>query len=151
MVELEIKNLKQTKLVAKFLAETVKPVLIKEKKLLLILRGELGSGKTTFAQIFGRSLGVKGKIKSPTFILWQIYPFKLKGQTFRFNHLDLYRLKNRAEVKSLVGPDLIQAGDIFLIEWGEKLTGRVKAPRFNLDFKMIGPSQRLISIDYAKK
>ncbi|MCL4358293.1 hypothetical protein M1525_00530, partial [Patescibacteria group bacterium] len=64
---------------------------------------------------------------------------------------DLYRLKNRAEVKSLVGPDLIQAGDIFLIEWGEKLTGQVKASRFNLDFKIIGPNQRLISIDYAKK
>jgi len=80
----------------------------------LLLAGDLGSGKTTFAQGFGRGLGVEEPITSPTFTLVRTYPGKLT-----LVHADLYRLDSVAEVEDLGLPELMDQGGVALVEWGD--------------------------------
>ena len=58
----------------------------------LILAGDLGTGKTAFAQGFARGLGVEEQVTSPTFILARSYEGRL-----RMHHLDVYRLDHLQE------------------------------------------------------
>jgi tRNA threonylcarbamoyladenosine biosynthesis protein TsaE len=87
------------------------------------LVGPLGSGKTTFVQALGRELKIRQKITSPTFILLQAFPFKLKtGKSVWLYHLDLYRTKNFREVKALGLLEVWGRPDtVTLIEWANKI------------------------------
>jgi len=87
------------------------------------LVGPLGSGKTTFVQALGRELKIRNKITSPTFILLQAFPFKLKTKkSVWLYHLDLYRTKNFREVKSLGFLEVWGRPDtVTLIEWADKI------------------------------
>ena len=80
----------------------------------ILLSGELGAGKTTFTQGFGRALGVDSPITSPTFTLVQIYPGRLQ-----IVHVDVYRLEHLQEVIDLGLPEMLDDGAVALIEWGE--------------------------------
>jgi tRNA threonylcarbamoyladenosine biosynthesis protein TsaE len=83
---------------------------------LLLLAGDLGAGKTAFAQGFGRGLGVTETITSPTFTLAQEYEGRL-----RLHHLDVYRIDNLAEVGGLALAELLDDGGVVLIEWGDAI------------------------------
>ena len=87
------------------------------------LIGPLGSGKTTFAQSLGKELKIRQKITSPTFILLQAFPFKLKHKKeVWFYHLDLYRTKIFKEVKALGLLEVWGRPDtVMLIEWADKI------------------------------
>ena len=80
----------------------------------LLLSGDLGAGKTTFTQGFGRGLGVAEQITSPTFMLVQLYPGRLT-----LIHVDVYRLDHLQEVVDLGLPEMLDDGAVALIEWGE--------------------------------
>ena len=83
---------------------------------LILLVGDLGSGKTAFAQGFGRGLGVAGAITSPTFTLHRRYDGRLT-----LHHLDVYRLSQLAEVDDLALPELLEGPSVTLIEWGDTI------------------------------
>jgi tRNA threonylcarbamoyladenosine biosynthesis protein TsaE len=83
---------------------------------LLLLAGDLGAGKTAFAQGFGAGLGVTEPITSPTFTLAQQYDGRL-----RMHHLDVYRLEQMAEVLDLGLAELLDDGGVVLIEWGDAI------------------------------
>jgi tRNA threonylcarbamoyladenosine biosynthesis protein TsaE len=83
---------------------------------LLLLAGDLGAGKTAFAQGFGTGLGVTEPITSPTFTLAQQYDGRL-----RMHHLDVYRLEHMAEVLDLGLAELLDDGGVVLIEWGDAI------------------------------
>ncbi|MGH9233716.1 MAG: tRNA (adenosine(37)-N6)-threonylcarbamoyltransferase complex ATPase subunit type 1 TsaE [Acidimicrobiales bacterium] len=85
---------------------------------LVVLAGDLGAGKTTFTQGFGRALGVTEPITSPTFTLAQQYEGRL-----RVHHLDVYRLDQLAEVAELGLSELLDDGGVVLIEWGDAILG----------------------------
>ncbi len=89
---------------------------------LYLLAGELGAGKTAFAQGFGRGLGVDEPITSPTFTLANEY----RGR-FGLHHLDVYRLDDLAEVLDLGLPELLDDGAVTLIEWGDTVAPAVPA------------------------
>lgn len=65
------------------------------------LIGNLGAGKTTFVKSLAKELKLKKRVTSPTFVLMNAYPLKLKAKKFVLFHLDLYRTKNFKEVSAL--------------------------------------------------
>lgn len=87
---------------------------------IIALSGDLGTGKTIFAQGFAKGLGIKEKIISPTFVL--IRQHKIPTKDNILYHIDLYRLEDNIHVKEL-GLDEILSNhkNIVLIEWAEKL------------------------------
>ncbi len=90
----------------------------------LLLAGELGSGKTVFAQGFGRGLGVEEQVTSPTFILMRSYEGRIK-----LVHADVYRLDHLQEVVDLALPELLDEGAVALVEWGD-VAAAALAPDF---------------------
>lgn len=88
---------------------------------LVLLSGDLGAGKTAFAQGFGRGLGVEAPITSPTFTLAREY----QGRRLRLHHLDVYRMETMVEVFDVDLPDLLDDDAVVLIEWGEAIASAV--------------------------
>ena len=87
---------------------------------LLALKGNLGSGKTTFIKGLARGLGIKEKITSPTFVLFKIYNTKKPGVK-KLIHADCYRI-SASELKHTGIMDwLDDPGALIAIEWSEKL------------------------------
>jgi len=82
---------------------------------LITLVGEMGAGKTYFAQCFGRALGVSEPITSPTFNLLHTYG----GGRLPMHHADLYRLERTGEIADLGITELLLAGGVALVEWGD--------------------------------
>ncbi len=87
----------------------------------IVLSGEMGAGKTAFAQGFGRALGVTEPITSPTYTLLHSYDVPKAGPLGRvtLHHADLYRLDRSAEVADLALEEMAEFGGIVLVEWGD--------------------------------
>jgi tRNA threonylcarbamoyladenosine biosynthesis protein TsaE len=88
---------------------------------IIVLSGEMGAGKTAFAQGFGRALGVTEPITSPTYTLVHSYDVPKSGPLGRvtLHHADLYRLDRTAEVADLALDELAEFDGIVLVEWGD--------------------------------
>lgn len=88
---------------------------------IIVLAGEMGAGKTAFAQGFGRALGVTDRITSPTYTLVHSYPVDTgpRAGKVTLHHADLYRLERTAEVSDLALRELAEFGGIVLVEWGD--------------------------------
>ena len=85
-----------------------------EKGDVLYLYGDLGSGKTTFAQGLAEGLGVKQRIISPTFVIVRSY----KLEVISFYHIDLYRINNEKDIRGLGLEEIINNPEnIVAIEW----------------------------------
>jgi tRNA threonylcarbamoyladenosine biosynthesis protein TsaE len=80
----------------------------------VVLVGELGAGKTTFAQGIARGLGVTVPVTSPTFTLVQQYSGRLP-----IAHVDVYRLDRVQELHDLGFEELVDGPGVTLIEWGD--------------------------------
>ena len=81
----------------------------------ILLAGEMGAGKTAFAQGFGAALGVTEPITSPTFTLVHSY----EAGRITLHHADMYRLDRMAEVADLALGELLETDGIVLVEWGD--------------------------------
>ena len=117
---------------------------------LVLLAGDLGAGKTAFAQGFGRGLGVVDEpITSPTFTLAREY----QGTRLRLHHLDAYRRETLEEVLDVGLPELLDDEAVVLIEWGDAIVPALPADYLEvrislgdgdddrlLDFSWVGPS-----------
>ena len=82
---------------------------------MIVLAGEMGAGKTTFTQSFGRALGVTDLITSPTFNLLHNYG----SGRMSLHHADLYRLERTGELEDLGLDELQDGGGVIAVEWGD--------------------------------
>jgi tRNA threonylcarbamoyladenosine biosynthesis protein TsaE len=85
---------------------------------LVLLRGDLGAGKTTLVKGIaeGFQAASREEVTSPTFTLIHEY----RGPRASLFHIDLYRIDTQRELETLALDDLISDDSILLIEWGEK-------------------------------
>ena len=83
------------------------------------LIGDLGAGKTAFAQGVGEAFGVKGPMTSPTFTIMHEYLGRIKDIEVRLVHMDLYRLQHPEEAEVIGVEDMFQEDAVCLIEWPE--------------------------------
>lgn len=81
----------------------------------VLLKGELGAGKTTFVRGVARGTGSSALVASPTFQLVRIYPGRVK-----LAHVDLYRLEDLSELRDL-GLDELAGDGAVVVEWGDRL------------------------------
>ncbi|MEM8620610.1 MAG: tRNA (adenosine(37)-N6)-threonylcarbamoyltransferase complex ATPase subunit type 1 TsaE [Actinomycetota bacterium] len=88
----------------------------------VVLAGEMGSGKTAFAQGVGRALGVDTPMTSPTYTLVHSYELGRRSPS-SLHHADLYRLTRTAEVADLGLDELAEYGGLVLVEWGDIVDG----------------------------
>lgn len=134
---IQINNLDDTQKFAASLAQAANPGDV------YALSGELGSGKTTLAQAFLKTLGVTTKVLSPTFVLMRQYPTAIpETQAY---HLDLYRVKTPEEVYQLGLPEIIDTRqEIVLIEWPEVVAEILPSHTHWIELAIIGSNERLI-------
>lgn len=102
---------------------------------LVLLKGELGAGKTTFVRGMARGTGSASLVASPTFQLVRIYPGRVQ-----LAHVDLYRLEKGGELKDLGLDELLDAGAV-VVEWGDRLAVDGAAM---IEIEHLGGNRRLI-------
>ena len=115
----------------------------------LALQGELGSGKTTFVQAFAKTLGVRRRITSPTFVLMRMY--RVNGQMSHvkcFVHVDAYRVRKAEELVAIGLLDVLGRRDtVTIIEWADRVRTIIPthATWIRFDYGST-PSERMIII-----
>jgi tRNA threonylcarbamoyladenosine biosynthesis protein TsaE len=111
---------------------------------IVLLRGELGAGKTTLVK--GIAEGFKAaeadRVTSPTFTLIHEY----RGPQVTIFHIDLYRVDTQRELDTLALDDLMVADSILLIEWGEKFERFAKERDVEIAIEHAGGDDRRITV-----
>jgi tRNA threonylcarbamoyladenosine biosynthesis protein TsaE len=100
----------------------------------LLLRGDLGAGKTQFARGVAAGLGIPGPIPSPTFTLVNQYEGRnAAGESVPLAHIDLYRLGEGGDLDSLGLDDYLDGAWAAVIEWPERAVDDGFVPPSYLD------------------
>ena len=113
--------------------------LAQEPGLVIFLEGNLGAGKTTLARGLLRALGVQGTIRSPTYTLLE--PYEIRGRSLI--HLDLYRLKDPAEIEQLGLRDYPPERCWWLVEWPERGAGFLPAADLSIQLEHIAQGREV--------
>ncbi len=106
-----------------------------QRAVVVLLRGELGAGKTTLARGLLRGLGVTGSIRSPTFAVLKPH----ETTHARVVHLDLYRLTSATDLEQLGLGDYDEGGTLWLVEWPERGSGAL--PPADLELLLVAAAQ----------
>ena len=111
---------------------------------LVLLRGDLGAGKTTLVKgvAAGFEAAEEEDVTSPTFTLVHEY----RGQRVKLYHIDLYRVDTQRELETLGLDDLRTEDSVLLIEWGEKFERFVRERDVEISLEHDGESGRRIRI-----
>lgn len=88
---------------------------------IIAVSGDLGAGKTTLVKAICRGYGVRELVTSPSFSLVHEYDSS-RGTVY---HIDLYRLRDAAELTNLGWDDIINSGMLILVEWPERAGDRM--------------------------
>ena len=88
----------------------------------LLLRGELGTGKTTLVKGIAQALDAAepDEVTSPTFTLIHEFDGSREGKPVKLYHLDVYRLESERQLETLGLDDLLTPDALVVVEWGEK-------------------------------
>lgn len=105
------------------------------------LHGPLGAGKTTFVRHLLRTLGVVGRIKSPTYTVLE--PYEVGALTI--SHFDFYRFDDPREWEDAGLRDIFGAPGLKLTEWPEKAAGALVAPDLRLTIEPLDESARRVT------
>ncbi len=129
--EIITKSNAETKSLGALLADTLYKGRTKKRALVISLEGDLGAGKTTFTQGFADGLGIKEKVKSPTFVILKIYKIKKMD----FIHIDAYRIGTK-DFEVLGWKEFIKnPKNIILVEWGDRIKKILPRTAIHIKFK----------------
>ena len=110
--------------------------------LMVLLRGDLGAGKTTLVKGIAEGFGAARAedVTSPTFTLVHEY----SGPHITLYHIDLYRIDTQRELETLGLDDLLAPNSLLLIEWGEKFPGLQRDQNVEITLERVGETERKI-------
>ena len=141
--KLTLSSLEDTKKLGQELAKEI----LKRKgeaAFIVFLDGDLGTGKTTLVKEIIFALGVKEKVKSPTFTI--IEPYELNNENIY--HVDLYRIIDPSELEIIgLREYLNESNAIIFIEWPEKSYGYLKKFDLRISLKHLSENERKCRIE----
>ncbi len=110
--------------------------------LLVLLRGDLGAGKTTLVKGIAKGFqaALPDEVTSPTFTLIHEY----RGPHATLYHIDLYRIETQREFDTLGFDDLLAPDSILLVEWGEKFPRLLRDRDLEISLERVGETGRII-------
>jgi len=116
---------------------------------LVVLRGELGAGKTTLVKGIaeGFQAAAEEQVTSPTFTLVHEY----RGPKANVFHVDLYRVDTERELETLGLDDLFDERSLILIEWGEKFARFERERDVEIVIERLGEDERKIVLGPGRK
>ena len=111
---------------------------------MVLLRGELGAGKTTLVKGIAEQFGAASQedVTSPTFTLIHEY----RSRQASIYHIDLYRIDTQRELETLGIDDLLDSSSVVLIEWGEKFDRFLRERDIEISFERTSDQQRKITV-----
>jgi tRNA threonylcarbamoyladenosine biosynthesis protein TsaE len=109
----------------------------------VLIRGELGSGKTTLVRGAARALGVRGPVTSPTFSIGHRY----EADAVSVSHLDLYRLAGLEHEDPDLLADYLGPGRIAFVEWPQDADAELAGARVHVTLSHGGGDRRRIDVD----
>ena len=114
----------------------------------IILRGDLGSGKTTLVKGVAEALDAADadEVTSPTFTLIHEYEGTRNNQPVKLYHIDLYRIESERQLETLGLDEVCGLDCITLVEWGEKFPSVVKRSNGEIVMTSTGGDSRKISM-----
>ncbi len=119
----------------------------------VLLRGDLGAGKTTLVKGIAAALGAAepDEVTSPTFTLIHEYAGRSVehaklGETILLYHLDLYRIENQRQLDTLGMEELMTPQSVLLIEWGEKFPSVVERSDGEIVIETLHGDERRIAL-----
>ncbi|HLY40396.1 MAG TPA: tRNA (adenosine(37)-N6)-threonylcarbamoyltransferase complex ATPase subunit type 1 TsaE [Terracidiphilus sp.] len=115
---------------------------------LLLLRGELGTGKTTLVKGIAQALDAAepDEVTSPTFTLIHEYDGSRDGKPVKLFHLDVYRLEGERQLDTLGLDDLLTPDALVLVEWGDKFASIRKRATGQIAITTEGGDARKITV-----
>jgi len=115
---------------------------------LLLLRGDLGTGKTTLVKGIAQALDAAepDEVTSPTFTLLHEYDGALDGRPVKLFHLDVYRLEGERQLETLGLDELLTPDALVLVEWGEKFKSIRKKSTGEIAITSAGGDARKITV-----
>ena len=115
---------------------------------LLLLRGELGAGKTTLVKGLAEALDAAepDEVTSPTFTLLHEYDGTQNGRPVKLYHLDVYRLEGERQLETLGLDELLTPDALVLVEWGDKFKSIRKKATGEIVIASTGGEERTITV-----
>ena len=115
---------------------------------LIVLTGDLGTGKTTLVKGIAEALDAAEaeEVTSPTFPLLHEYDGVRLGEPVKLFHLDVYRLEGERQIETLGLDDLCTDDALVLIEWGEKFRSIQKRANAEIHIRSLGGDAREIRV-----
>jgi tRNA threonylcarbamoyladenosine biosynthesis protein TsaE len=109
----------------------------------VVLDGELGTGKTVLAKGIAAALGVAEPVVSPTFTVVHEYQAPVP-----FVHVDVYRLDRLQELHDLGFDDLVGGDAVTVVEWGDRVSAALPADRLRVQLEPgDADDDRVVSVD----
>jgi tRNA threonylcarbamoyladenosine biosynthesis protein TsaE len=110
---------------------------------LILLNGQLGTGKTTFTQGVAGGMGISGNINSPTFTLLKEYAGRHRSRPGpALYHFDLYRLDDAEEIFALGFEEYFTSDGVCVVEWAEKADLYWPTDHLDIRLKMLSETKR---------
>lgn len=117
-----------------------------KNKDIVIMKGNLGYGKTTLTRHIAHHFNSSDIVSSPSFTIINEYDIVFEGEESVLRHIDLYRLESYDDLYSIGLDSFIYEDGISIIEWGDKFIDFFNSPYYILEIESISDDERLFRL-----